>query len=238
MLAQPITSPYPVGKSPAINIDFKGNEYLLCWDGDWRKTPDLTSFPLVDNASVTLIPHNERIKELWATSQVLAYGADSHIRVLHSCGDEFSVCKVAINDRQRRLLQEEFSILQHLTSKDIPIIRVHQEPLTDEQGIFGFRMERLSNIDINNAADYISEVAKAFKEVHRSGVVHHDISPSNIMLNHKGLVTIIDFGRARYIRQEVPSIKSVGKPKEKEIYSIESNNDSLERVNSMYQFQR
>lgn len=196
MPAQPITPPYSVGKSLAINIDFKGNEYLLRWDGDWRITPDLTLFPLVDDASVTLIPHSKRINELWATSEVLAYGADSHIRVLDSCGDEFSVCKVAINDRQRRLLQEEFSILQHLSSKDIPVVRVQQEPLTDEQGIFGFRMERLSNIDIDNAAEYISEIAKAFEEVHQSGVVHNDISPSNIMLNQKGLVTIIDFGRA------------------------------------------
>ena len=195
-------------------------------------------FPLVDDASVTLIPHSKRINELWATSEVLAYGADSHIRVLDSCRDEFSVCKVAINDRQRRLLQEEFSILQHLSSKDIPVVRVQQEPLTDEQGIFGFRMERLSNIDIDNAAEYISEIAKAFEEVHQSGVVHNDISPSNIMLNQKGLVTIIDFGRAGYIGQVVPSIKSVRKPKEGGIYSVESDNDSLKRVNGMYQFQR
>lgn len=143
---------------------------------------------------------------------MLEYGADSHIRVLDSCGDAFSVCKVAIDDRQSRLLQEEFSTPQHLSFKDIPVVRVQQEPLTDEQGIFGFI---ISNIDIDNAAEYMSEIANAFKEVHRSGVVHHDISPSNIMLNKKGLVTIIDFGRAGHIGQEVPSIKAVGKPKEK-----------------------
>jgi serine/threonine protein kinase len=238
MLAQPITPPYPIDKSPAVNIDFNGDEYLLRWDGDWRNTPDLASFPLVDNSSVTLIPHSERVKELWATSQVLAYGADSHIRILDSCGDEFSVCKVAINDRQRQLLQEEFSILQLLSPKDIPVVRIHQEPLTDEEGIFGFRMERLSNMDINTAAEYIPEVARAFEEMHRSGVVHHDISPSNIMLNQEGQVTIIDFGRAGYIGQEVPSIKAVGKPKENEIYSVESDNASLERVNGIYPLQR
>ncbi|OBT74538.1 hypothetical protein VF21_07535 [Pseudogymnoascus sp. 05NY08] len=234
MPAQPITHAYPINNSPVVNIDFNGEEYLLRWDGDWRKTPDLTSFPIVNNATVTLIPHSERVRELWATSQVLAYGADSHIRILDSYADEFSVCKVAIDDRQRRLLQDEFSILQHLSSKDIPVVRVHQEPLTDEQGIFGFRMERLSNMNIDNAAEYISEVAKAFEEVHRSGVVHHDISPSNIMLNQKGKVTIIDFGRAGYIGQEVPSIKAVGKPKEKEIYLVESDISSLERVNGIF----
>lgn len=233
MPAQPLTLAYPIDKTHAINIDFKGDEYLLRWDGDWRKTPDLASFPIVNNATVTLIPHSERVKQLWVTSQVLAFGADSHIRILDFCADEFSVCKVAINDRQRRLLEDEFSILLHLSSKGIPVVRLHQEPLTDEQGIFGIRMERLSTIKMDNAAQYIPEVAKAFEEVHRSGVVHHDISPSNIMLNKKGKVTIIDFGRAGYIGQEVPSIKAVGKPKEKEIYSVESDNISLERVNGM-----
>ncbi|KFY15429.1 hypothetical protein V492_01990 [Pseudogymnoascus sp. VKM F-4246] len=236
MPAQPITVPYPVEKSCAINIDFNGDEYVLRWDGDWRMTPDLTSFPLVDNSSVTLIPHSERVKELWGKSQVLTYGADGHIRILDSCEDEFSVCKVAINDCQRQLLQEELCLLQHLSSKNIPVVRVHQEPLADEKGIFGFRMERLSNIDIDNAAKYISEVAIAFEELHRGGVVHYDISPGNIMLNHEGLVTIIDFGRAGYIGQEVPSTKIVGRPKGKEIYSVESDNDSLEKVSSMYQF--
>lgn len=238
MPAQPITPPYPIEKSSAVNIDFNGDEYLLRWDGDWRESPDLTSFPHVDNATVTLVPHTERVKELWATSQVLAYGADSHIRILDSCGDEFSVCKVAINDRQRQLLQGEFSILQHLSFKDLPVVRIHQEPLTDEQGIFGFRMEILSKIEMDSAAKYMPGIEKAFEELHRSGVVHHDISPSNIMLNQKGQVTIIDFGRAGYIGQEVPSIKAVGKPKEKEIYSVESDNVSLERVNGMYWFQR
>lgn len=238
MSAQPITTPYPIDKSHAVHIDFNGDEYLLRWDGDWRETPDLTSFPHVDNATVTRIPHSERVKELWATTQVLAYGADSHIRILDSCADEFSVCKVAINDRQRRLLEDEFSILQFFSSKSIPVVRVHHEPLTDEQGIFGFRMERLSKIEMDSAAEYILEVAKAVKEVHLTGIVHYDISPSNIMLNQKGQVTIIDFGRAGYIGQEVPSFKAVGKPKEKEIYSIESDHVSLERVDGMYWFQR
>ncbi|KFY25146.1 hypothetical protein V493_04810 [Pseudogymnoascus sp. VKM F-4281 (FW-2241)] len=236
MPPQPITFTYPIEKSSAININFNGFEYLLRWDGDWRKLPDLTSFPLVNNASVTLIPHTERVNELWATSEVLTYGADSHIRILDSCADAFSVCKVAINNRQRRLLREEFSVIRHLSSKDVPVVCVHEEPLTDEHGIFGFRMERLSDINIGNAADYISEIALAFAEVHRNGVVHHDISPSNIMLNQKGKITIIDFGRAGYIGQEVPSIKTVGKPKENAIYSVESDNDSLEKVNGMYQF--
>jgi serine/threonine protein kinase len=188
---------------------------------------------------VTIVTHSDSVHELWATSRLLKFGADSHVRIFNCCTDEFPVCKVAIDDRQRRLLQEEFSILQHLSSEDIPVVRIHQEPLSDEQGIFGFRMERLFDMDIDTAAKYIPEVAKAFDAVHRSGVVHHDISPSNLMLNHDGKITIIELGRAGYIGEDVPSYKVVGNtPKEKEIFSVDSDISSLEWVNGTLQLQR
>jgi hypothetical protein len=164
MSAQPITFPYPTDKSCTVNVDFKGNEYFLRWDGDWKKLPDLTRFPRVDDASVSLIPHSSDVHKLWATSQLLKYGADSHITALDSCTDGFPICKVAINDRQRCLLREEFAIVQHLSSNKVPVVRTHREPLVDEQGIFGFRMERLVDIDLSNAAEYIHEIEKQSKK--------------------------------------------------------------------------
>ena len=210
MLARVITFPYPTNKSCTVNIDFKGQEYVLLWAGDWRKLPDLTLFPHVEGASVTLIPHSSRVHELWMRSRVLTYGADSHIRTLDSCIDDFPICKVAIDERQRRLLQEEFLMIRHLSSNGVPVVRTHQEPLIDEQGIFGFKMERLVDIDLNTAAKYIPDITKAIDEIHQSGVVHYDISPSNLMLNHEGLIRVIDFGRAGHIGEEIPSHKKKG----------------------------
>ncbi|KFZ02471.1 hypothetical protein V500_00183 [Pseudogymnoascus sp. VKM F-4518 (FW-2643)] len=230
MSPQPITFPYPIDKSSAVNVDFKGDEYLLRWDGDWKKLPDLTRFPSVDDAFVSLIPHSSNVHKLWTTSRLLKYGADSHIRALDYCTDGFPICKVAINDRQRRLLREEFAIVRHLSSNEVPVVRTHREPLVDEQGIFGFRMERLVDIDLANAAEYIHEIEKAIEEVHRGGVVHHDISPSNLMLNQEGFITVIDFGRAGYIGQEVPE---VFRAKENEIFSVDSDNNALKRIIGM-----
>jgi serine/threonine protein kinase len=235
MPARPITFTYPSEKSCAINIDFEGHEYILIWDGDWRKLPDLTHFPCVEGASVTLIPHSSTVRELWTRSQVLTYGADSHIRTLHSCRDDFPICKVAINGRQRSLLQEEFSILCHLSSIGVPVVRTHREPLTDEEGIFGFRMERLDDIDLNAAAKYIPDIETAINKIHQSGVVHHDISPSNIMLDQEGCIRIIDFGRAGYIGDNIPPYKNKGiKLLANATFSIDADKNSLKETISMF----
>jgi len=213
------------------NIDFKGNEYLLRLEGDWKKLPDLTQFPLVeDHVSVIPIPHSQCVHELWTSSQVLKYGADAHIRVLNSCSDEFHICKVAINDCQKRILREEFSIIRSLSSNGVPVVGTHHEPLSDEQGIFGFRMERLVDIDLDNATPYIPEIARAIENIHRNGVVHYDIGPSNIMLDSERTITFIDFGRAGYIGQKVPSYKSKdNRTPVNETFSVTSDDNALKK---------
>ncbi len=181
-----------------------------------------------DHVSVIPIPHSQCVHELWTSSRVLKYGADAHVRVLNSCSDEYPICKVAINDYQRRLLREEFLIIRSFSSNGVPVVHTHHEPLSDEQGVFGFRMERLVDIDLYNATPYIPEIAKSIENIHRSGVVRYDIGPSNIMLDSERTTTFIDFGRAGYIGQKVPSYKSKGKkPPVNESFSVNSD-DKLE----------
>jgi serine/threonine protein kinase len=223
MSAQPITFTYPTGTSCTVNIDFEGKEYTVRWDGDWKVLPDLQYFPNVSNATVTLVPHTSSVNEIWATSQVLKFGADAHLRVLHSCTDEFPICKVALDVRQRRLLQEEFSILRQLSSQDVPVVRTHYQALVDEEGIFGFRMERLAAMDMKIAAKYIPQIRTAVNKIHKCGIVHHDLSPSNMMLNQKGFITLIDFGRAGYIGEEIPRDKLIGSEPTKTVFSIDAD---------------
>jgi hypothetical protein len=56
-------------------------------------------------------------------------------------------------------------MLRELSSKQSPAVQVCEEPLIDETGVFGYRMELLSEIDIDVATKYIPEVENAFQAI-------------------------------------------------------------------------
>jgi predicted Ser/Thr protein kinase len=180
----------------------------VCWIGDWRKPPNFEDFSELKNVTVTPISHSTSVKEIWSRSQVLTYGADSHIRTLKDNVDGYPICKIAIDGRQRSLIADEFSMLKEVLADGGPVVRVHSDPLQDDDGIFGFRMEKLNKLDLDTAANHISQIENAFKRLHRRDIVHNDISPSNIMLNGKGRITIIDFGRAGRAGTVIPAYKT------------------------------
>jgi serine/threonine-protein kinase len=52
-------------------------------------------------------------------------------------------------------------------------------------------------LDPNQAADITAEIASALAFAHRSGVVHRDVKPGNVLLTQSGTVKVTDFGIAR-----------------------------------------
>lgn len=233
MSAKPITFTYPRDDRCTINIDFNGNEYLIQWQGAWQEPPSLAGFPIVADATIIPIPHSSSVNNIWSQSEVLTFGADAHIRYLNFCNDEYPICKVAIDDRQRRLLRDEFNILRHLATYHVPAVHTHPQPLVDEHGVFGFRMEKLAEIGSETAEDYIPEIEKAVNSIHQCGVVLHDISPSNIMLDERGHVTIVDFGRAGYIGENIPPDKAIGLKPTVNTFSISADRIALDRTIGM-----
>ncbi|KAK3327604.1 hypothetical protein B0T19DRAFT_484682 [Cercophora scortea] len=226
-----VTDTYKFGDLYAANIDFQRQEYRVSWRGDWRNFPDLGSFPQVPGATVAFISHSPEVDELWAKSQVLRYGADSHIRLLDqepgSGEEQFPVCKVAANDRQRRFIQDEFEILRDLGLNAAPTVQVHPEPLVDGKGIFGFRMERLLAIGPDTAVGK-SEIFKCLKQIHEKGVVHNDLHPMNVMMNGQGQLVLIDFGRSGRVGNKIPTEKRSPWWRA-ELYSFEADQISLDR---------
>src|SRR6185503_8502033 len=55
------------------------------------------------------------------------------------------------------------------------------------------------SLTIARAIEIVQQVALALAEAHRNGVVHRDIKPTNVAINHRGDVKVLDFGLAKQL---------------------------------------
>lgn len=58
------------------------------------------------------------------------------------------------------------------------------------------------SLTITQTLNVIAQVADALAEAHRNGVVHRDVKPSNVAINHRGEVKVLDFGLAKQLNVE------------------------------------
>jgi len=63
-------------------------------------------------------------------------------------------------------------------------------------------------LPLDQSLEFSLEIADALAEAHRRNVIHRDIKSSNIMLNERNQLKILDFGLAKLIRPTVGSSES------------------------------
>jgi serine/threonine-protein kinase len=64
------------------------------------------------------------------------------------------------------------------------------------------RIQRLGRLEIPEAVAYCVEIARALGAAHSNHVVHRDVKPQNVLIDHDGTAKVTDFGIARTLEEE------------------------------------
>jgi serine/threonine protein kinase len=173
------------------------------------------------------------MSDIWSGSMLVNYGADSILRCSHL--GPHPILKLAHQAEEFRLrLQHEFEIIQDMTmtAKSLPIPRVDDHPLRDDQGTFGYRLEFLVCLEKDELVHRLPEVREAVQQLHEAGFSHGDLSQSNMMKNKEGAIVLIDFGCAGKIgTQAASSVPSW--VYENAVVTVEADQQALTRLSEL-----
>src|SRR5215467_5887068 len=79
----------------------------------------------------------------------------------------------------------------------------------------GQPLERIiekGSVPFPRACAWVADIAVALGVAHRKGVIHGDVKPANILINHEGRVKLSDFGMARVAHRDVGGGQLLGTP--------------------------
>ena len=67
-------------------------------------------------------------------------------------------------------------------------------------------------LDLSRALDYTCQIANAVDHAHRSGVLHRDLRPSNVIVAETGMLKVADFGTSRFLEIAAHGTTVIGSP--------------------------
>lgn len=213
---KPVTPPRSTGPGKySCVVEYHNRPYSLTWSGSSCQYPDLTTFPR--DLDTYMLPQSEEMAEIWNTSALLDFGSHASVR---SCCDEkqevrpFPVLKLAHPAADSlALICDEIKILSDPAMRDLPTPVIDEQPIMENGVPVGFRMEMLFKLDMAALQTRATEVRQALQQLHDAGFSHADFSPSNVMEDWQGRITLTDLSHSGRIGEDVPlHIKSQGYP--------------------------
>jgi tRNA A-37 threonylcarbamoyl transferase component Bud32 len=213
-------------------IEHQNKPYSITWNGT-AKQPDITQLSTRLDWKCRPVDLGLEMSDIWSDSMFVNYGADAILRCSHL--SPYPIIKLAHDGEEFRLrVQHEFEIIQDMSrnAMSLPIPKVDGQPLLDDQGIFGYRLEYLFCLEKNELLRRLPEVREAVQQLHEAGFSHGDLSQSNIMKKKEGAIVLIDFGYAGKIGTQVP----LSVPQwvyEDGIVAIDADQQALERLSEL-----
>jgi hypothetical protein len=201
---QPFSPPFVIEKKAkryGCYMDVDGAPYEASWRGN-RAIFDFTDTSQISDFNLKLVPQSTELSTVWQSSRQLAFGSHASVRAGETV--PFPVVKIAhpIN-KCRQLIEREFFVMRDLAAVNA-VAHVADEPLTDKDGIFGFRLERLYYVELEDLQRRLKEVSGLLETLHDAGYCHGDCSFSNIMQNKEGRLVLIDLDFAGRLGSEIP----------------------------------
>jgi hypothetical protein len=163
--------------------------------------PSLSIFPRID-VTVHSVALSDAMAKVLAASVLLNHCTDGCIRCSHL--EPLPIIKISHPNKTSRLrIQHEFKMLKEMKRYSLPVPSFGNEPLIDDEGIFGYRMELLSPIDFSGLGAVSDDLKAIIDRVHDCEFSHGDLNPSNMRNGSRSLV-IIDPSFSGPLGQQIP----------------------------------
>jgi WD40 repeat protein len=76
-------------------------------------------------------------------------------------------------------------------------------------------LEQRGPLPVAQACEYVRQAALGLQHAHERGMVHRDIKPHNLMLTPDGVIKVLDFGLARFVRETAAAEMAPDDPTQK-----------------------
>lgn len=202
--AKPITPPDSAGVpgSHRCVVDYDHKPFSITWTGSWDY-PDLAGFPSLQNIEISPLHQTSEMAAIWRDSTLYEYGSYASVRITEH--GRYPILKLAHSDEVSiKLIQHEFEVLAKLTKLGLPVVEFDQQPILDNGVICGYRMEKLSKVELSEFVSRAHDIKQALDRFHCAGFSHGDVSPSNVMTKD-GRIILIDLSFAGPLGSAVPS---------------------------------